>query len=121
MYRPRTWRKIERVREKRKKRDEWYRKGGYDSVIFEPATPGSELKRLYEKEIEEAGMKIKVTGSLCKNLMTSLDQEINFSQTLYSRLPLYKGCFRMHFVFSLIIYMTKLLQSDWLRGVQLFH
>jgi hypothetical protein len=26
-----------------------------------PATPGSELKRRYEKEIEEAGMKIKVT------------------------------------------------------------
>jgi hypothetical protein len=49
-----------RAREKRKKRDEWYRKGGYDSVIFEPATPGSELKRQYEKEIEEAGMKIKV-------------------------------------------------------------
>ena len=61
MYRPRTRRKIERVREKRKKRDEWYIKGGYDSVIFVPATPGSELKSIYEKEIDEAGMKIKVT------------------------------------------------------------
>ncbi len=45
MYRTRTWRKIERMREKRKKREGWYRKGGYDSVIFVPATPGSELKR----------------------------------------------------------------------------
>jgi hypothetical protein len=27
-------------------------------------------------------------GSLCKNLMTSLDQKIDFSQTLYLRLPL---------------------------------
>ena len=49
------------MREKRKKRDEWYRKGGYDSVIFVPATPGSELKSRYEKEIDEAGIKIKVT------------------------------------------------------------
>ena len=61
MHRTRTWRKIERVREKRKKREGWYRKGGYDSVIFVPATPGSELKRRYEKEVDEAGMKIRVT------------------------------------------------------------
>jgi hypothetical protein len=27
----------------------------------------------------------------------------------------------IHAVSSFIIYMTKLLQSDWLRGVQLFH
>ena len=61
MYRTRTWRKIEIVREKRKKREGWYRKGGYDSVIFVPATPGSELKRRYEKEVDEEGMKIRVT------------------------------------------------------------
>ncbi len=61
MYTTRTWRKIERVREKRKKREGWYRKGGYDSVIFVPATPGSELKCRYEKEVDEAGMKIRVT------------------------------------------------------------
>ena len=29
-------------------------------MIFVPATPRSELKRRYEKEVDEAGMKIRV-------------------------------------------------------------
>ena len=31
------------------------------------------------------------------------------------------ACKKLHYITVLIIYMTKLLQSDWLRGVQLFH
>ena len=52
LYRPREWRALEWAREKRKRRDNWFRRGGFDRVIFVPATPGSKLKRRCMKEIE---------------------------------------------------------------------
>ena len=42
------------------RRENWYRKGGFDTVIIVPATPGSQLKHRYQKEVNEAGFKIKV-------------------------------------------------------------
>jgi len=62
MYRPRDWRQLERAKERRGKRGTWYRKGGLDTVIFVPATPGSQLKNWYMREIKEAGLKIKVVS-----------------------------------------------------------
>ena len=53
-----------RKRRSRSRRTEWFRGGGKEkkeSVIFVPATPGGELKRRYEKVIEEADVKIGVT------------------------------------------------------------
>ena len=44
LYRPREWRKLDRPREKWRKREIWYKKGGFDTVVFVPATPGSQLK-----------------------------------------------------------------------------
>ena len=38
LYRPREWRALERTLEGRKSRDNWFRKGGFDTVIFVPAT-----------------------------------------------------------------------------------
>ena len=64
LYRPREWKKVERARKRRSRRTEWFRGGGKEkkeSVIFVPATPGGELKRRYEKVIEEADVKIGVT------------------------------------------------------------
>ena len=60
LYRPREWRKLDRAREKRRKREIWYKKGGFDTVIFVPATPGSQLKHRYMKEIKETGFKVRV-------------------------------------------------------------
>ena len=62
MYRPRDWRQLERAKERWGKRGTWYRKGGFDTVIFVPATPGSQLKNRYMREIKEAGLKIKVVS-----------------------------------------------------------
>ena len=50
LCRPREWRALERGRERRKRRDNWLRKGGFDTVIFVPATPGTQLKRGYMRE-----------------------------------------------------------------------
>ena len=44
------------------RKSEWFKGGkqGNESVVFVPATPGSELKRRYERAIEEAEVKIAV-------------------------------------------------------------
>ena len=60
LYRPREWKRLKRAQERPGKRESWYRKGGFDTVIFVPATPGSQLKNRYVEEIEGAGFKIKV-------------------------------------------------------------
>ena len=44
LYRLREWKGLERAQERRGKREFWYRKGGFDTVIFVPATSGSQLK-----------------------------------------------------------------------------
>ena len=49
------------MRGKRRKRSNWFRgKGGNESVIFLPTTPGSVLKKRYEKVISQAKMGIAV-------------------------------------------------------------
>ena len=58
--------------EKQKKRANWYKTGGYESVIFVPTTPESELKRKYSKEISRNGFKIRVVelaGTSLKRLL----------------------------------------------------
>ena len=76
LYRPREWRRLERARERRGKRESWYRKGGFNAVIFVPATPGSRLKNRYMDEIKAAGFKIKVieqSGVILKRMLQRSD------------------------------------------------
>ncbi|PFX22394.1 hypothetical protein AWC38_SpisGene13073 [Stylophora pistillata] len=44
LYGPREWKRLERDQERRGKRESGYRKGGFDTMTFVPATPGSLLK-----------------------------------------------------------------------------
>ncbi|KAL9963291.1 hypothetical protein ACROYT_G032476 [Oculina patagonica] len=60
LYRPREWRKLDQAREKRRKREIWFKEGGFDTVIFVPATPGSQLKHRYMREIKRRWFKVKV-------------------------------------------------------------
>lgn len=60
MYRSKNWNKIERREEKEKKRKTWYTKGGYETVLFVPATPNSQLKNNMQKYINNTDIKIKV-------------------------------------------------------------
>ena len=72
LYRSREWRKLDRAREKRRKREIWYKKGGFDTVIFVPATPGPQLKHRYMKEIKETGFKVRVveqSGTTLKSML----------------------------------------------------
>ena len=55
MYRTRDWKKVERAKARIKKKREWFKgaEGKNESVIFVPATPGSELKKRYMETIKE--------------------------------------------------------------------
>ena len=60
LYRVREWNRKEREQQKAKKKRDWYKKGGYDSVIFLPATPALSLTKKCQGVIEESGLKIRV-------------------------------------------------------------
>ena len=40
------------------KKGTWFKKGGYESVVFIPATLRSELKKKYENEIKKTDLEI---------------------------------------------------------------
>lgn len=52
--------RIERDQKRREKRESWYRKGGFNTVIFVPATSASELKNRYMEEAKGAIFKVTV-------------------------------------------------------------
>ena len=43
LYRPKEWKKAERRKEKEMKKKDWYKKGGYETVIFVPYSQDSKL------------------------------------------------------------------------------
>ena len=63
-YRLRGWRRLERTQENRMSRETWYRKGDLSTVIFVPATPRSQLKHRYMKEIKETGFKDSLSTTM---------------------------------------------------------
>ena len=45
----------------KKQKDNWYKSfGNYDSIIFVPCTPGTELRKMVQESLKDTGMKIKV-------------------------------------------------------------
>jgi hypothetical protein len=67
-YRKSEWKAAAREKNKRSKKANWFKKGGYESVVFIPATPNSELKKMYDAIIETSGVKIRVTEKSGKTL-----------------------------------------------------
>ena len=77
MYRNKSWKRKERRKDKRDKKTQWYKKGGYDTVVFVPCTPNSELKKNYEKIIERTNIKIKVIERRGQTLKSKLVRTSN--------------------------------------------
>ena len=76
LYRPRNWERVRRQNERRKKKTNWFKRRGDLSVVFVPATPGSELKKSYEKCIRESDLGIKVVekaGRMLRNIVQKSD------------------------------------------------
>ena len=80
IHRPRNWRREERRKEKEQKRKDWYRNGGFDTVLFTTMTPDGKLKRMYENEIRKSGLRIKVVERSGKTLKSQLQTSNPFKQ-----------------------------------------
>ena len=76
MYRGKFWNRQVRDEEKSKKRNTWFAKGGFETVLFVDATPRSELAKECRGILKEAELKIKVvekSGKLLKRYLTRSD------------------------------------------------
>ena len=78
MYRPKKWNRIIREKQKHKERNtkNWIKKAGYDTAIFVPATPKSELQKQLQGKIDKTNIKIKViekTGLSIKRKLQKSD------------------------------------------------
>ena len=60
LYRTREWKRNQREKMKRTKKEEWFKKGDYESVIFIPATPRAKLKKKMQERIDKTDLRIKV-------------------------------------------------------------
>ena len=80
IYRPKSWHKEERIEHKERKRKEWYKQGGFDTVLFAPSTPGSKLKHMYENEIRKSGIRMKVVERTGRTLKSQLQTSYPFKQ-----------------------------------------
>ena len=80
LYRPKEWNRIEREKNRRAKKGTWFKKGGYESVVFIPATPKSELKKKYENEIKKTDLKIRVVEKSGRSLKSMLQKSDPFKQ-----------------------------------------
>ena len=80
LYRPRDWKRVERAEERRTKKGEWFKGSGskYETVIFVPATPGSELKKRYMETIEKAEARIAVAEVPGKSIQRRLQRSDPF-------------------------------------------
>ena len=78
MNRHKSWKSKERAAERRKKKNEWYTKGGNESVIFIPTTPKSNLRRKMQDEIRKTRLKIKVVETSGKSIKQQLQRSDPF-------------------------------------------
>ena len=78
--RPKTWNREERNRQKVRKRKEWYKQGGFDSVLFIPSTPRSKLKHMFEDAIRKSGIRIKVVERTGRTLKSQLQTSNPFRE-----------------------------------------
>ena len=89
LYRTKQWRKKERAKEKRMKKDNWYKKKrrckndstkDYKSVIFVQPTRDSVLKRKYEEVIEKSKCSVRVVERAGKSVSQKLQKSYPFSK-----------------------------------------
>ena len=85
LYRPREWNREERDKERISKKTDWYKRGGDDSVIFVPATPGSNLRKKMEEKIRKSSFKIRVVEKAGVSLKRKLQRSNPFKKKTCDR------------------------------------
>ena len=76
LYRKKTWRRNERKKEKYNRKINWFKRGGYESIIFVPCTPKAELMKRLRENIENTTIKIKLiesSGTKLKDILRTSD------------------------------------------------
>ena len=74
LHRTREWKRNQREKTKRIKKEEWFKKGEYESVIFIPATPKAKLKRKMQERIDKKDLRIKVVEKTGNTLKRNLQK-----------------------------------------------
>ena len=78
MYRPKEWNREERLKLKKGKKVKWYEQGGFESVIFVPATPRSSLQKSYQEVVWDSGIKIRVVERAGRTVKTFIQRSNPF-------------------------------------------
>ena len=66
----------------------WYRRVGYESVIFVPSTPNSLLQRRHQGEIDRQGIKIHIVEKSGRSVKSFLQRSDQFKERICSQ----EGC-----------------------------
>ena len=87
LYRSRNWNREERIKEKERKRKNWFRQNNdSEAVMFVDATPNEELAKRCRDTFKAHGLKVKVVERTARTIKRSLVRSNPFKQ---------KGCQRL--------------------------
>ena len=89
LHRPKNWRRTERKREKENKMKNWYKQGGFDSVLFVPTTKNGKLRRMYQHVIQNSGIRMRVVERTGRTLKSQLQTSNPFKRRICGR----ENCF----------------------------
>ena len=85
LYRPFEWDRENRDRDKATKVVDWYKAGGYESVMFVQSTPKSILKRRFQEEIDKSGLKVRVLEKAGRSIKQVLQRSDPFKAPVCDR------------------------------------
>ena len=85
LYRPKSWNSQEREKQRKAKKLDWYKKGGKESLMIIPKTPGSRLLRMYQEEVKKSGLPIYITERAGIQLKRHLQRSNPFQPERCSR------------------------------------
>ena len=82
LHRPKDWKRTERKLVSRAKKNNWYKKGDSETMIFVPYTESSKLKKMYQNEIKKSNCKIKVVEKSGRTLKSILKKTNHFKEDI---------------------------------------
>ena len=89
IYREKSWNRLERIKEKERKRRSWYKNGKNkaEAVFFVKATPGGKLAEECKKEFSKAKLQVKVVEKTGRSIKKELVKSNPFK-----KIGCEKGC-----------------------------
>jgi len=76
----RTWHRTERRKQREERKKNWYKNGNYESVLFLPSTPNSELRNKIQETINKTDTKIKVIEKSGTKIIKELQKNDPFKE-----------------------------------------